>query len=338
MNTKPPAVVPIKTPKVKIADLEAAYEWLPVSPEAGLTMALSWFSQNAPALLYNDALDDNRKKAHERATKSLALGDQGITINERWTSYMTAIRLFESKVWPSKGLPKLDEALAAKTPRKYAKLAAFLEELGGLLQGIVTIAPTQMSTRLMINPSLKLMGIPVPELEKMMADGALKTLVLEAMTFAQASVADEKGNVDGDRFMNAMTTILNRIANQIASVKLAPVSVAPVVPAPVQQVPVVPAPVQVPVQAPVTSVTGTGNATAHLAAIDPFGRFRQGTAKAAVAATIASGAWVPMADLVAICDSMGITTGQIGVAFKQLTAHTGRTIEFRNDKKEVRIA
>ena len=81
----------------------------------------------------------------------------------------------------------------------------------------------------------------------------------------------------------------------------------------------------------------TQKAASNGAAKTAFECFRDGTAKAAIAAILSDQKYHPVEDLTKVCDKLKTGHGQIRFALAQMAERAGATVEYRNDNAEVRV-
>lgn len=299
-SKRAPAAIKMKPVKFDVGALAKAYEWVTVGKTIGLSMAIAWYDENVVRLLAGDPLDADRQKAFDRARKARENGNHAGTPEERTHSWTTALRLYEGKVWPTKNLPKVDEALATP-PNGLAKgVAEVLGALNKAFQGFnIRFTPHPGADRVMVRNEINL---PQSEIETLIAQPPLKTVLDEAVTVAKAaSVVDgENGpELDGDAFLNV------NLPKALAGVYEWAAAGAQF------KVPVKPTQTK-PVGVPRT------RSTVLLSAADPLGIFRPDTAKAEIASILADGAPHSRSDLENVCDRRGITRGQVSTAIKDL--------------------
>lgn len=298
-----PAPAPIvhKTPKLNTAGLIEAYEWMPVSRDAAFKLAFEWYGQNEPALLYGKPLDTDQARSRDRARKAQELGTSEFRIGNKdagihaWT---TAIHLLESKVWASKPLPKLDEALNTTTvTKRVANIQTVLENLSA------AYAPTRF--RMTFGADREFTGeeilIPRAELEQMTLQPPIKAVLGEAVTVAKITslVTDQDGNtvLDSAKFSTQLPLILAQVGEWAAK---ADGSLSKPLAKSIHSS-----------TTPRAKQTSGGPATARQkpvpkSAIDPFGVFRANTVMANLAAVLGDGQFHTFSELRAVATACGV--------------------------------
>ena len=220
-NGRPPAAIKTKATKLDFAPLHAAYEWMAVDKPAAFRMAFDWYGLNITGLLKGDPFNPERQKSYDRALKAKALGDQAGTPEEALHAWTTALRLYETKVWPAKNLPPVEPALSAPASQRVAAVLNVLTSLNKAFAGFASYESTPAAIREYSGTAVKL---PVAELHGMATQPVLKVALGEAVTVTKlASVTD--GKLDGAAFMANLPKVLEAVGNWSAGApKSAPVS------------------------------------------------------------------------------------------------------------------
>ncbi len=211
MSSRPPAAIKTKTAKLDFAPLLAAYEWMAVDKPAAFRMAFDWYGLNVAGLLRNDPFDAERQKSYDRAVKAKALGDQAGTKEEALHAWTTALRLYETKVWPGKNLPPVEPALTAPPSKRVAAVTNLLSVLNKAYGGHVSFESTTAKAREYRAGTVLL---PVAELHAMAAQSVLKAVLGEAVTVAKL-VSVKDGKLDGATFMATLPQLLNSVAETV---------------------------------------------------------------------------------------------------------------------------
>lgn len=214
-----PKPIKVVKPTVDPDGLKQAYEWLAVDRNAGFKLAFDWYGTNLTALLFGDPLDADRQKSYDRALKSKAQGDHTTFDGERQTAWTTALRFYE-KVWASRDLPKVADALAAvdigTTPsRRVSDVQTVIGMLNSAYDGLVTFRMTFGSEREADGNEVLL---PVADIAAMVPLTPLKSALRELPTVAKllSIVTDtETGeqSLDGGKFMSTLPTLLDKVAD-----------------------------------------------------------------------------------------------------------------------------
>jgi len=190
----------------------------------GLKAAVDWYSNHVIQLLYQAPLDADRQKTYETAVKCANLGNDGYNMpGERSAAWNRALHLFE-KVWATKGLPKLDDALAAKAKPSVLAMQRVInnlnEALGPHIRYSFSLTATERDYRF-DQPEIIL---PLAELNQLVGVTALKLALDElkpaAMVASQKFVgkdpADPKFNgykLDGGKFMTVLPLMTTQVSN-----------------------------------------------------------------------------------------------------------------------------
>lgn len=210
--TAPPPIA-IKVQILDPSGLKTAYEWMVLDKILGFKLAFEWYANNTITLLHKDALDADRQKTYDRATKAKSLGDSATIEFEKIQAWSTALHLYE-KVWSAKDLPKVDDGLnATVTGQHIQDVQAVLANLNG------AFAQSGARFRVTFNPEREFLEgeilIPSAELDVMIGMAPLKVILGEVITVAKVTglVTDAKGNttLDGEKFMANLPVVLANV-------------------------------------------------------------------------------------------------------------------------------
>lgn len=207
--------------------LRQAYEWMTVDRTASLRLALDWYNNNLTTLLHGDPLDADRQRAYDRAVKSANIGEHTTYEEERKTSWTTALRLYE-KVWPGKSLPYVGEAVQAADmgsvpTRRVSDIKTVVDMLNSAYDKTVTFRMTFGNEREFDGEQIL---VPVTELAAMVPLTPLKSALREMPTVAKVlsvtlDTATGEKSLDGQRFMETLPTLADKIADWAAHGNLA---------------------------------------------------------------------------------------------------------------------
>lgn len=210
-----PKPIKIKAPKLDVAGLGRAYEWMPVDKTAAFRLAFEWYKTNLGALLFRDPLDEERQRSYDRAVKAQTLGDRTNIAEEREHAWATALRLFE-RTWAARDLPRVDAALAAEQASPSRGVAAMGKVLASLnavfdnwrMRFGVTMGDAREIVENSADPEILL---PHAELAEMAAKPPLATVLAEVVPAAQAcsaKVVNGEPTLDVALFMATLPAML----------------------------------------------------------------------------------------------------------------------------------
>ena len=208
-----PPPIEIKTPRVDVEGLKDAYSWMSISKELAFKLVLEWYATNTPFLLYKDPLDADRQKGYDRAMASTKLAESTHSDEERDTAYRTALRLFNKKVWPNKGLLTLDEGEALTEPtEKVKQVQTVLGTLNTVFAGKVQFRMSLLEERrFMLGEVL----LPKAELEALIPKTPLAIVLNEVPTVAKVLAIEttpDGDKLNGAKFMTELSTLNQSIA------------------------------------------------------------------------------------------------------------------------------
>lgn len=215
-NAAPPPIVNV-APVAVLEGLATAYSWMGVDKAIGFKLAFEWYSANTMALLFGDPLDEARQKSYDRAIKSKAQGDSEYAIGNPeagYNAWSMALHLFE-KIWASKNLPKLDNALnAASVPPEVRSILTVLENLN---QAYTPYA----RFRVTFNPAREFLAgeilIPRQELNQMVGLPPLKAVLGEIPTVAKVISLvpgpDGVSRLDGALFLQNFSVLSTQVSD-----------------------------------------------------------------------------------------------------------------------------
>ncbi len=228
----PPVAIAQKSSVLDVGGLARAYEWLAVDQDLGYRLAFDWYAANSADLMGRDPMSAEQQKTYDRAVKARALGEcAGAHAPERAQANSTALRLFE-RVWASKPLPRVDDALANPNPSQHVKnVQAVLANLNAAFGPWVGYRAAFGAKRAC---DAKIISVPVVEIDRMIGQAPLKTALDEVPTAAQvASVvrnAAGRDELDGGAFMTNLPLILAAVeawAETMAGALLKPLGKGP---------------------------------------------------------------------------------------------------------------
>ena len=213
-----PKPIRVVAPKLDTSGLERAYEWFPVSAKTAFKLALEWFGNNLPTLLFGDPLVGDRERMYNRAVKAQTLGENNTEENEVIQAWKTAITQYE-KVWASRKLPSLAEAMNnTKVSKRVENIQTVLTSLNNAFRGLVSFSITFRPDREYRDSEILL---PETEIERMIPYTPLKLALAEAPTVAKvlSIVTDTDGNqsLDGEQFMIRLPNLLEAVADWAGS-------------------------------------------------------------------------------------------------------------------------
>jgi Protein of unknown function (DUF3489) len=213
MYSGPPKAIEIKTPQVDVEGLKDAYSWMVVSKDLGFRLVIEWYATNTPHLLYKDPLEADRQKAYDRAMASVKLAESTHASEERDTAYRTALRLFNTRVWPSKGLLTLGEGEALTEPtEKVKQVQTVLSTLNTAFTGKVQFRMSMLEERQFLAGEILL---PKTELEALIPKTPLQIVLNEVPTVAKVLSIEstpEGDKLNGAKFMETLPVLNNEIA------------------------------------------------------------------------------------------------------------------------------
>lgn len=304
-STRPPKPIIAKAAKISFAGLEQAYDWVPANCEFGVQLAFAWYDANTPSLLIQHPLDATSQKIHDRAVKARTLGDGNPSDGERRQAWITALRLYE-RIWGADNkLPRIDAALApgAKPSRAVAWQQSILEAFKIFQPFGARYVPTTDLERAITktpseDPPILTVRLPLAELAGYRS--ILAALLAEAVEVAkQVSIIEAATGpaLDGTTFFAVLPKVLEAVA--------AVVDVQKGVAGP-----------------PRTAAAKTGRVSARAPirtnVVDPFGFFRTGTVKAAIAALLADRQRHTYSELENLVRTYGLGNSMITNAFAGL--------------------
>lgn len=215
----PPPVV-VKEPTVDLPRLQLAYDWMTLDKMLGFKLVLEWYAANQVALLWKDALDQNRQRRFDLAMKSQRQGDGTPYEGEKIAAYTMAIHLFE-KIWAHKlpNFPLLDTAVHASRVSPYiSNVQTVLNNLNGAFGG------AGCKFRITFNADREFLHgeilLPQAQIDAMIPLAPLTVVLTEAPTVAKvlSIVTDDAGQqkLDGGRFMQKLPEVLAQVSNWAA--------------------------------------------------------------------------------------------------------------------------
>jgi hypothetical protein len=242
-----PAAIKVKAPKLDLAGLQMAYDWMPVNRALGFQLAFEWYGANMTALLYGDPLDQDRQRAYDKGLKAKQLGDSSNYEHEKVQAWTTALHTYE-RVWDKRGLPKVDAALEAKTPGKRVSLIQrVLDNLNGAFgspEWVLRTALPNIKFRVTFGAERDQQGIetldltmliPAADLEAMAARSPLQVNLAETVTLAKLlaiQTADGEQRLNGRLFMETLPKVLDGVsawAETLGAAAFKPLGKAPAV-------------------------------------------------------------------------------------------------------------
>ena len=211
-----PTAIPTLAPVLNLAGLDEAYGWMTVDKLAGLKLVHEWYaeaicpSDHRPSpLLYGASLNPAQQKSYDMAVKVKGVGDSTPYPEEKATFLEKAIRLYEG-IWSGKSLPKLDGDHAASPAISNVQrvLGNFNEAFKGF----------GVSFRMTFNADREFLEgeilIPRTELNLMVGEPPLKTILAEATTVAKVAsivTVDGQQQLDGNKFLETLPNVLNAV-------------------------------------------------------------------------------------------------------------------------------
>ncbi len=335
-----PTAIPVLKPALKVAGLQAAYEWMPVNELASLQLAMEWWADaitptdHSPSpLLYLAPLDAAQQKTFDMSVKVKGVGDSTNYPGEKIGFYSKAIKMYEG-IWSAKhpGLPTLDAARANATLTPYVKnIQTVFSNFNKAFAGFgVTYRMTFGTHREFLHGEVL---VPKAEASELVGQPPLKAVLAEIPTVAQiaATTINADGeHFDGSKFIATLPQILSAAYAWAAGDDKAVMRpIGKVV------VPAAPKGPRAPKAPGAAAPAKPMGARIRIPATDPFGIFKADTIKAAIAQLLYDRQWHPLQALKTLCQTYGVSDGMIGAATKGLTQKAHVQVEQRN--KQIRI-
>ena len=209
----PPPAVKVVAPQIDTSKLAVAYELLTFNRRLALRLALDWYNDNLPGLMFQASLTATDQKALDRATKCRAQGDGTSYEEECTTFYEKAVGFYET-VWAAKkALPKLADAPTTSSNGT----GVYINVLNTLTKTFepfnVRFGLTLAKDRQLLNNEILL---PLDEISAMGLKSPLKMMLDEAPEVAKAASIvvnpDGSAELDGGKFFATLPQVLDAIS------------------------------------------------------------------------------------------------------------------------------